>query len=150
LVGTPGYLAPEQVQGGVAGPPTDLFGLGCVLYRLATGTLPFRGTDALSTLAALAVETPKPVRELNPEVPPALAALVGRLIAKAPAARPASARAVAEALAALETSRARQGPAPPAAGRGTPRPAAGEASTAPSHSPGGPESMTIVEGQLIG
>jgi hypothetical protein len=126
LVGTPGYLAPEQVQGGVGGPRSDLFSLGCVLYRMAAGALPFRGTDALSALAALAVETPRPVRELNPEVPPALAGLVARLLAKDASARPASARAVADELAALEASRARQAPQAPAAGRGTPRPAPGQ------------------------
>jgi serine/threonine protein kinase len=110
VVGTPGYLAPEQTRGGPPDPRSDLFSLGCVLYRACTGALPFQGRDALATLAALATETPRPARDLNPEVPPALSALVARLLAKDPAGRPASALAVVEALAAVETRRA-PGPA---------------------------------------
>jgi hypothetical protein len=115
LIGTPGYIAPEQVQNGAASPASDLFSLGCVLYHLCTGRPPFQGKDTLATLAALATEPAAPVRDLNPEVPPALADLIMRLLAKDPSERPSSARAVADALAATANGRA----APPA-----PRPAA--------------------------
>ena len=98
LIGSPGYMSPEQVRGGPPEPRSDLFGLGCVLYRCCTGRLPFQGPDALAILAALATETPPPVRALNPEVSPALSALVMRLLARDPAGRPASAAAVAAAL----------------------------------------------------
>src|SRR5207248_8689336 len=102
IIGTPAYLAPEQARGEKVDVRSDLFSLGCVLYRLCTGELPFKGRDTLATLSALAVETPKPVVQLNPEVPPALSALIMRLLAKNPAQRPPSARQVIEALKRIE------------------------------------------------
>jgi predicted Zn finger-like uncharacterized protein len=103
LIGTPSYMAPEQARGGRAVTPRcDLFSLGCVLYRLCTGELPFKGTDTLATLTALATATPPRVDQLNSEIPPALADLIARLLAKEPAQRPASAREVIEAIQAIE------------------------------------------------
>jgi serine/threonine protein kinase len=110
VVGTPGYLAPEQAQGRSVDERSDLFSLGCVLYRCCTGEPPFRGPNTLAILTALAVETPRPVRELNPAVPPGLSDLVRRLLAKDPAGRPPSARAVIHDLAAIPD----HGPEPPA------------------------------------
>src|SRR5262249_4543360 len=66
------------------------------------GRLPFPGANPMAVLRALAVETPKPVRDLNPAVPPALADLTMRLLAKDPKDRPQTARAVVAALAAVE------------------------------------------------
>jgi hypothetical protein len=102
IIGTPAYLAPEQARGEKVDVRSDLFSLGCVLYRMSTGELPFKGRDTLATLSALAVETPKPVVQLNPEVPPALSALIMRLLAKNPAQRPPSARQVIEAIKLIE------------------------------------------------
>jgi serine/threonine protein kinase len=119
LLGSPGYMAPEQVRGGSADPRSDLFSLGCVLYRMCTGTLPFSGPDTLAILAALAVQTPRPVRELNPAVPAALATLVMRLLEKEPARRPPSARAVADALA-IQGAEAEDVPHAAAASRAEP------------------------------
>jgi Leucine-rich repeat (LRR) protein len=102
IIGTPAYMAPEQANCQPLDGRCDLFGLGCVLYRTATGELPFKGKDTLSTLMAVATEQPMPPRALNPAVPSALSGLIMRLLAKKPDDRPASARAVAEAFAALE------------------------------------------------
>jgi serine/threonine protein kinase len=102
VVGTPAYMAPEQANAKPIDARTDLFSLGCVLYRLTTGKPPFKGVDTLSTLAALALEHPKPPRELNPAVPLQLSDLVVRLLEKDPQNRPASAAGVAGDLAALE------------------------------------------------
>jgi serine/threonine protein kinase len=102
VVGTPAYLAPEQADGQPTDARADLFSLGVVLYRLCTGRLPFQGPTLLATLKAVAVSEPAPVRRLAPAVPPALAALIERLLRKDPAGRPASARVVVEALAAIE------------------------------------------------
>jgi serine/threonine protein kinase len=102
VIGTPAYMAPEQARGEVIGTRADLFSLGCVLYRLCTGELPFKGKDTLAVLSALAVDRPVPVEELNPTVPPDLADLIARLLSKDPGGRPASARAVADKVAAIE------------------------------------------------
>jgi serine/threonine protein kinase len=101
IVGTPSYMAPEQAQGTTLDPRCDLFSLGCVLYRLATGELPFKGTDTISTLMAVATTSPRPPREVNPQVPAALSRLIMRLLAKKPDDRPASAQKVAEELEAI-------------------------------------------------
>jgi hypothetical protein len=98
VVGTPAYMAPEQARGEVVDERCDLFSLGVVLYRLATGALPFKGKDTLSFFAALATQQPPPARRINAAVPPALSALIERLLAKERERRPASAREVAQAL----------------------------------------------------
>jgi Leucine-rich repeat (LRR) protein/tRNA A-37 threonylcarbamoyl transferase component Bud32 len=101
LLGTPGYLAPEQARGERASPACDLFSLGCVLYRLGTGKLPFSGSSVMAMLAALASDEAVPVAALNAELPPPLANLVMELLAKDPAKRPASAREAADRLEAI-------------------------------------------------
>jgi hypothetical protein len=101
VLGTPAYMSPEQARGDVAGPPTDLFSLGAVLYRLATGHQPFAGTSTLAVLTALAIERPTPPYELNPAIPRAFSDLIIRLLAKKPTERPASAEAVAGELRAI-------------------------------------------------
>ncbi len=98
IVGTPAYMPPEQARGEAVDGRCDLYSLGCVLYRLCTGQLPFKGENTMSLLLALATEQPKSVRELNADVPPALADLIMRLLAKDAAQRPATAREVADAL----------------------------------------------------
>jgi serine/threonine protein kinase len=100
LLGTPEYMAPEQAEG-KADSRSDLFSLGCVLYRLCTGRPPFQGPGPLAILRSLALDQPRPLRELNPAVPPALANLVLQLLAKDPADRLASAQAVRGALEAI-------------------------------------------------
>ena len=101
VIGTPRYMAPEQVAGEAVDPRTDLFSLGCVLYRMATGRAPFGGSDLLSVLRALACEEPLPVRTLNPEVPAALSELISQLISKSPNQRPPSAQVVVHRLQAI-------------------------------------------------
>jgi serine/threonine protein kinase/WD40 repeat protein len=106
LVGTPSYMAPEQARGDEVDHRADLFSLGCLLYRLAAGRPPFPGSDALAVLVRIATDEPVPPRQVNPAVPPALAGLIVRLLAKDPGKRPPTARAVADALGALEERRA--------------------------------------------
>jgi serine/threonine protein kinase len=101
IVGTPAYMAPEQAQGKLLDHRCDLFSLGCVIYRMCTGAAPFKGSDTISTLMAVASHTPQAPQQLRPELPRRLSDLVMALLAKDPAARPATARDVADALAAL-------------------------------------------------
>jgi eukaryotic-like serine/threonine-protein kinase len=102
IVGTPHYMAPEQARNKNLDPRTDLYSLGCVLYRMVTGRLPFAGETLVATLTAIAVDSPTPVRELNPHVPPALADLIHKLLAKDPADRHASAAVLIEELSLIE------------------------------------------------
>jgi urea transport system substrate-binding protein len=104
VIGTPHYMAPEQALAQPVNGRCDLFSLGIVLYRLCTGQLPFQGDSITAVLVAVATEKPRPVRELEPDIPPALADLVARLLEKDPAQRPASAGEVAAALQAIEAS----------------------------------------------
>jgi Leucine-rich repeat (LRR) protein len=76
--------------------------LGVVLYQLCTGQLPFQGDNFTAVLTALAVKTPVPPREINPNLSPRMAALIERLLAKDREQRPASAKAVADELAQIE------------------------------------------------
>ncbi len=103
VVGTPEFMSPEQARGQELDARSDLFSLGAVLYALCTGRRPFDGTTVMAILTALAVDTPRPIGEVNPNVPPALIDLIDRLLQKNPADRPDSARAVLEALQAIES-----------------------------------------------
>ncbi len=114
ILGTPAYMAPEQA-GGKADHRADLFSLGVVVYRMATGELPFKGSDAISTLMAIATEPPRPPTEINANLPPALSELILRMLAKKPEERPASAQAVVEAVRAIEARPKAKGKAPPVA-----------------------------------
>jgi anti-sigma factor RsiW len=101
VLGTPAYMAPEQAVGPVDH-RADLFSLGCVLYRMATGLAPFPGEAPPQVWAKVLRDAPRPPREVNPEVPQALSDLIMRLLEKDPARRPASAAEVIRALQALE------------------------------------------------
>jgi WD40 repeat protein len=98
VAGTPLYMAPEQARGEELDQRADLFSLGVVLYEMATGIPPFEGKTPLAVLRRLADEPHRPVRELNPEVPEWLAAIIDRLLAKDPANRFQTAREVAQTL----------------------------------------------------
>ncbi len=106
IMGTPAYMAPEQARSEKVDARSDLFSLGCVLYQLCTGAMPFAGDTTMALLMALAVDNPKPVRELNPDVPAELADLVTRLLEKDPARRPQTAREVVQALQAISRASA--------------------------------------------
>ncbi len=102
VLGTPGYMAPEQARGASFDPRCDIFSLGCVLYQMCTGKVPFEGSDVLATLVSLALDQPQEPRAINPEVPAALSDFIMQLLGKDPGQRPSSIRTVAESLAVLE------------------------------------------------
>lgn len=97
-LGTPGYLAPEQARGGKVDGRTDLFSVGCLLFRCLTGRRPFGGADLMEYATNLALHDPPRIREIDPTISPAIEALIERLLMKDPAARPASAKDVRDAI----------------------------------------------------
>ncbi len=102
VVGTPYYMAPEQAQGESLDTRCDLFSLGCVLYQMCTQQKPFDGADTLAVLSSLVRDEPRPVEEINRQIPPALARLIRHLMAKDRDKRPDSSAAVVEALSEIE------------------------------------------------
>ena len=91
VLGTATYLAPEQAQGQPVDPRTDLYAVGVVLYEMLAGRPPFRGETPVAVAYQHLSETPVPPSQHNPEVPPALDAVVLKAMAKDPAQRHASA-----------------------------------------------------------
>ncbi|GMU60778.1 MAG: hypothetical protein AMXMBFR34_25410 [Myxococcaceae bacterium] len=91
VMGTPGYMAPEQIRGQKVTPASDLYAMGVVAWVLLTGEEPY-SADSFVDLMMQHLDAPLPsLRALAPECPPLLATLVGRLLAKRPEERPGSA-----------------------------------------------------------
>ncbi len=101
LVGTPAYMAPEQMLSETFDARIDLYAVGVVLYECLTGRLPFEASSAVALIAKLLREEPPPPTALNPEIPPAVAALVLRLLEKEPDQRPANAEELVQLLSRL-------------------------------------------------
>ena len=102
IIGTVGYMAPEQIRGEEVDPRTDLYALGCIAHELCAGQPPFVHPKGIFEVLRGHLEVPAPsLRSRSPEAPEALDELVDRLLAKEPAARPQSALAVVDALSAL-------------------------------------------------
>jgi serine/threonine protein kinase len=100
LLGTPGYMAPEQAAGKAkrVGPATDIHALGAILYKLLTGHAPFRGETVIDTLDKIRFEAPMPPRQVQPQVPQVLEAICLKCLAKQPEDRYRSAGELADEL----------------------------------------------------
>ena len=92
VIGTPAYMAPEQATGAAVDHRADIYSFGCLGYELFAGHPPFQGESGHLLIAAHIATPPRPVVELRPDVPPPVAELLSRCLAKAPADRPQSAR----------------------------------------------------------
>jgi serine/threonine-protein kinase len=115
IMGTAQYLSPEQAQGLAVSAPSDLYSIGIIMYEMLTGRVPFEGESAVTIALKQVGEAPVPPSAYNPDIPPALEAVILRALEKDPARRFADAD---EFMRALESAAA--GVAPVAAG---PRPA---------------------------
>ncbi|SIO65153.1 Serine/threonine protein kinase [Singulisphaera sp. GP187] len=120
VAGTPQYMAPEQARGEPVDPRSDLFSLGSVLYAMCAGRSPFRAESTPAVLRRICDEQPRPIREVNPDVPEWLEAIMTRLHAKEPAGRYQSATEVAEIFATHLARLQEPGRKPPHAGPGAP------------------------------
>src|SRR5204862_4518283 len=98
ILGTFQYMAPEQLEGEEADPRTDIFGLGAVLYEMATGQRAFEGKTKTSLIAAIVTGEPKPMSHVQPLTPPALEHVVRKCLAKDRDDRWQSAHDIAEEL----------------------------------------------------
>jgi len=111
VLGSPGYLAPEQCGlGGPASPATDVYGLGALLYCVLTGEPPLRGASLLATLDQVLNATPRPPSELVPDIDPSLERVCLRCLAKDPAERYRDARELQQALTEEPAKTGRRGP----------------------------------------
>jgi dienelactone hydrolase len=109
VAGTPGYLAPEQLTGAQAGPRSDLFGLGAVMYHMLAGRPPFVGETIWSVMDATLRQSPTPLTRLRSDVPASLDRAVSTCLEKEPGGRFGSATEVSQVLDAVR--RERVGPA---------------------------------------
>ena len=125
VAGTPNYMSPEQCNGGRVTAGADLFGLGCVMYFMATGRAPFAGNTAMAVMNQICTTQPQNVRTVSADVSKPLAHIIHRLIEKRPADRYASAAEVAGVLRSLlahlqqpESNRAPRVSRPPSLAKG--------------------------------
>ena len=118
-LGTPAYMAPEQAAADPAADHrADIYSFGVVAYELVAGTPPFHGRSPQALLTAHMAEMPPPLEAKAPNVPPTLAALIMRCLAKSPSDRPPTASALLDGLDRLEISGSHRTVVTPAARRG--------------------------------
>jgi len=119
VIGTVGYMSPEQVRGEPADAPSDIFSFGCVLYEMITGKRAFHGASPLETMAAILSERPIPPSELQSLLPIDLDHIIASCLEKEPQCRFQDAPALAAALKTIEDGGTASGTAkPPLASKG--------------------------------
>jgi serine/threonine protein kinase/tetratricopeptide (TPR) repeat protein len=80
IIGTPDYMSPEQARGEKAGEQSDLFSFGVILYEMLTGEVPFKGDTAATKVMMRLSHKPRPVREIDPAIPPYLESIVSKCL----------------------------------------------------------------------
>jgi Tol biopolymer transport system component len=105
ILGTVAYMSPEQAEGRHVDARSDIFSLGVTLYEMATGKRPFEGDSGLSVMSSILRDTPRPVSEINPNLPSAFTRIVRRCLEKDPERRYHSAKDLRNDLEELEQSR---------------------------------------------
>ena len=96
VAGTANTMAPEQITGGAVGPAADVFSFGVLAYRMLAGRSPFEGGNAAALAYAIVHGSPRSLREVRPDLSPAVLELVERCLAKDPAQRPEDGNALAQ------------------------------------------------------
>ena len=104
IVGTPNYMAPEQVTNGRITPATDIFAVGCLCYELLCYQKPFQGETVHGVLYQVLTSEPKPLRTMAPSIPAALERVVAKAMNKVPEARYQTARQMQQALSAVRAA----------------------------------------------
>jgi TolB-like protein/Tfp pilus assembly protein PilF len=135
IVGTVGYMSPEQASGNPADFRSDQFSLGVILYEMATGVRPFQRASAIETLTAILKAEPPSLAVVNPDAPDTLRTIVQRCLGKEPERRYASTRDLARDLIDLRDRMAGLG--------------AGEGETRGRATPAGGRPFAIVAGFLL-
>ncbi len=87
IIGTVAYMSPEQAEGKPVDPRSDIFSLGVMLHEMATGQRPFQGDTNVSVISSILKDTPSAITDLNPRLPPGLAKIIRRSLAKDPSRR---------------------------------------------------------------
>ncbi|HEY4229111.1 MAG TPA: protein kinase, partial [Thermoanaerobaculia bacterium] len=98
VLGTVGYMSPEQVRGEPAKPASDQFALGCIFYEMLTGQRPFRGASSADTMSAILRDEPAPIAEVSPATPEPVCWIVERCLSKSASQRYVSTRDLARDL----------------------------------------------------
>ena len=93
-IGTPDYMAPEQVQGKHGDARTDIYSLGAILYEMLTGRAPFEGKNPIAVMSARLSGDPVPPRQLNPKLSPAVEEIILHALERDPQNRYATALAM--------------------------------------------------------
>jgi serine/threonine protein kinase len=105
MLGTPAYMAPEQITGEKVTPASDFFAVGATLYEILTGKKPFAGENYSACIQKILNEDPPPVSEISPGISPEIDGLLFRLIEKNPQGRPEKAAEIISAIEAQEVHR---------------------------------------------
>ncbi|HVA49532.1 MAG TPA: protein kinase [Pirellulales bacterium] len=124
LLGTPNYMSPEQIEDGHgADPRSDIFSLGCTLFKLLSNELPWTGATLEERLKARMKQPPLRVRQFRRDIPPRIEQIIEAMLARRPENRPASADEVAGELAAFARSKGAESPTAAVANPAAPSPA---------------------------
>jgi hypothetical protein len=110
LIGTPAYMAPEQINGGAIDARSDIFAFGIVMYEFSCGVHPFDGSTPLAVIARVLESDVRPIATRCPDLSPGLAEIVGRCLRKLPADRYGSAAELSAALDAVSATPATSSP----------------------------------------
>jgi serine/threonine protein kinase/Tfp pilus assembly protein PilF len=105
VVGTMPYMSPEQLQGHAVDPRTDIFSFGVMLYEMAAGVRPFRGSSSIALASAILRDAPASLLDRRADLPDALHVIINRCLEKNPSQRFASAKELMEALSRIRHSR---------------------------------------------